>query len=240
MGTSHLSFDMDVVGDVQTSRPLSESALSIFESLRELFGPRDLRGMVNDGATFRLKRQAADRKYGEALLWSDEQVLADQVLTRCSGGGAPDLISELRDLLSSQSVESLFLSAEGPLWHHPAGMEIAWYGRWKSTTPQALTELATVQFQWTTDERAFRFILPLEGYPLTSTQLLATGFVTHGDSAAAASNRAAIIPVLGHVPTCLGLEPKDVRWTIGGDWEYRYAQDAREIREVWLRRLRGG
>jgi hypothetical protein len=238
MGTKHLSIDFGVARDVRLRRPLSEGAPAVFESLLEVFSPRDLRVQINGEPGFRLERTAPERAYEETLLWFDEELVTGQVFTRCSAGATAELVSELRDRLAGVSVDTLYIGAQGALRHRPAGMETAWYGRWMITTPPALIELVDVEMQWTQDMRAFWFNLPVEGYPLTSTQLGSTQFVEDGDSEAAATNRAAIIPVIGRVPACLGLQADEVKWSLVGDAANRYKADTRDIYEVWLPRLR--
>jgi hypothetical protein len=237
MGTSHLSLDMDVTLDVRPRRPISDGAPAVFESLLEVFTPRELRIILDDGPVLRLGRHSSER-YGKSELWFDEETVAGEVFTQCSAGATGELISQLRTRLANHPTSSVFIRAEGGLRHSLPGGDTAWYGRWRITTPPALVHLVVVRLEWTADSHAFWFDLPVEGYPLTSTQLGPTEFVKDGDSSAAAVNRAAIIPVLGRVPASLGLETGEVQWSVGGDAPNRYKEDTRDIYDVWLPRLK--
>jgi hypothetical protein len=238
MGLNHLSFDMDAVPGVEPRQPLFVGATEVFRRLLDVFSPRAFLVSFDDFPAFRLERMAAGHEQSETPPWFDEEAVVGEILTRCSAGPTAELISALGDRLSRQPLTELLIVAEGPLLHQAPDGDTAWYGRWKVFDPPVLLELVRVQLEWSREAHAFALTLPFEGYPMTSTRLRADGGVGDADAAVAFANRAAIIPVLRRVPDALGLEPTEVEWTDGGDWDYRYPEDAHEIRDVWLPRLR--
>ena len=235
MGPNQLSFDLDLAPGAQMPRPLSEGVPSALEALLDVFSPRIVDVMVDERPS-RLERHAPDHDHGDIPLWFDEEVVADQILTKCWAGGTGAIVHALGDRLARETPSVISVRAVGALRHRPPGMDTAWYGRWKIDSPSVLWEVAEVRADSTPEGFRFSFALPLYGYPLTTTRLGDRGHIEDGDAAIAAANRAAIIPILGRVPACLGFE-SGARWSIGGEGESVHPGDHHEIREVWLPRL---
>lgn len=236
MGPNQLSFDLEIAPGAQLPRPLSEGVPSALEALLDAFSPRIVDVMVDDRPS-RLERHAPGHDHGDIPLWFDEEVVAEQTLTKCWAGGTGALVHALGDRLARESPRVLSIRGVGGLRHRPPGMDTAWYGRWKIDNPSVLWEVAEVRVEANPEGFRLSFALPLYGYPLTSTRLGPRGHVEDGDPMVAAANRAAIIPILGRVSTCLGLATSDARWSMGGDATTIPPDDHREMSDVWLPRL---
>jgi hypothetical protein len=236
----HCSFDMDVPLEVQPRRTLEVGVLAALDELLEVFAPRVLWAQIDDAETIEIKRVKTTPSWGTQALWDGEQMLLGAVTTSCPPGPAADMIRELSRHLTGRTIRSVFISADGALRHRaPDTSQANWHGRWKIDTPPALIDLIAVRLQWTDEMHAFEFDLANGGYPLTSARLAPDGSLDDGDLAAAAANRAMILPVLERVPACLGLVPGEFCWSIGGDFGPLYPRDEAEMRGIWLPRLNG-
>jgi hypothetical protein len=231
------TLDMRVAAGATAKRPASEGVPAMFEALLEVFAPRDI-AMWIDGRETTVDRIDRQRSYGDEPLWLGEEITGD-ALTGCPPGPARELVHEARAVLAGRLPERLVVRATGALLHQaPWTPRPAWFGRWRVDHP-ALHELVSVRYERSAARHAFEFILPLSGYPLTSSRLTGEAHLDPGDRASAAVNRATLIPVIARVRDAFGFELDDVDWSNGGDYHALYPHDRADVEKVWLPALRG-
>lgn len=223
---------MAIRGDVRAS-----SLPTLVRALRPVFAAREISYWFDDLADNVRLNCLDPAEPGRSPLWRGETIEGGTLLTRYKHTDEEAFVASFEQGIAGREDSTFWMSMTGALRHRPPHTNTAnWYGRWRMTE-HALHEFVTIRITSQPGEpRELEFIFPLIGYPLTAARLANDMIVASEDPHAAQMNREELLPVIATAREAFGLAPHEVKWTLDGEFDTDYPDDARAIRG-WLSRV---